>query len=716
MTYVLRWLTFIIFLVHVRAFYIPGWSIKSYKDHEQIPLLVNKVFSDHTQLQYAYYDLPFVCPPTGKRHGSLLSGQSISLNLGEVLRGDRIMTSDIDLFMGKDNECSLLCYQNVSRKDLSRAKDMIRKGYVTEWIVDNLPGATSFVTVDKTRKYYAAGFKLGYTDMSSTSGKPRYYINNHHTIVIRYRKAPGRAGDKGSKVVVGFEVYPKSVGDGSRKKADSCPTDLQNIKDNFELYLTPNRTDLASKYPDSSYLPPEEEWETIEDDAQLRIPFTYSVFWREDKTVEWSNRWDLYFVNQEEGSHIHWVAITNSLIICGLLTGIVLMILAKTIRRDINGRKEGAVEEGKRRALKHQASTGLKSSKRSGEKAGSLLEQLEDSSNDGDISSDEEALEDITGWKLLHADVFRTPAYGYLLAPLVGSGMQLLFMALGLVLLSALGILNPSFRGGFISVGVGLFVFAGLFSGFFSAKVFKIFDGKDWRQNAYVTALLIPGLLFALVFILNLFVWAQASSTAIPFGTLVALLLLWLCIQVPLVYVGAWAAYERTAPWEHPTRTMSIPRQIPQQVWYMRNVRLVLISGLIPFAVIFIELLFVFQSVWQDKSGYYYVFGFLAVVSVILIVTVAEVTIVAIYLQLCAENYHWWWQSFAIGGASAIWVFLYCVWYYFARLHITGFVSGLLFFSYSFMACCVYGLLTGTVGFLSAHAFVSRIYRAIKVD
>ena len=56
-----------------------------------------------------------------------------------------------------------------------------------------------------------------------------------------------------------------------------------------------------------------------------------------------------------------------------------------------------------------------------------------------------------------------------------------------------------------------------------------------------------------------------------------------------------------------------------------------------PFAVIFIELLFVFRSLWQDKSDYYYVFGFLTVVSLVLIVTIVEVTIVATYVQLCAE-------------------------------------------------------------------------------
>ncbi|KAJ2903595.1 multispanning membrane [Zalerion maritima] len=666
--------------------------------------MVNKVYSDHTQLQYAYYELPFVCPPTGQSHGAgLLSGQSIPLNLGEVLRGDRITTSDINLQVSHDSECNILCHQNITRADLTRAKSMIEDGYVVEWIVDNLPGATSFVTVDKTRKYYAAGFKLGYTEISGSTGSPRYYLNNHHTIVIRWRKAPGSAGEKGGKVVVGFEVYPKSVGAHSRNSNTGCPKDLQNVEENFELYIPPIREDVAHKYPDSSYIMADNE--IGEDGATINVPYTYSVYWREDETVEWSNRWDLYFVNQEDGSHIHWVAIANSLIICALLTGMVLIIFAKTIRKDIKaGYKESVLEGGKRRRRSKPHSP-----KRSGEKLGGMLEQPDEAAT-SDSSSDEDALEDVTGWKLLHSDVFRTPQYGYLLAPLVGSGMQLLFMTLGLVLLSAVGVLNLSFRGGFISVGVGLFVFAGTFSGLFSAKVFKSFDGRDWQKNAFVTAILFPGLAFGLIFILNLFVWAQASSTAIPFTTLVGMLVLWLFIQVPLVYVGAWAGFEKTAAWEHPTKATTIPRQIPPQAWYMKSVRSVLIAGLIPFAVIFIELLFMFNSVWQDKSGYYYMFGFLAVVVVILMVTVAEVTVVTIYVQLCAENYHWWWQSFAVGGGSAVWVFLYCVWYYFARLHITGFVSSLLFFSYSFMACCVYALLTGTVGFLSANAFVRRIY------
>jgi transmembrane 9 superfamily protein 2/4 len=617
------------------------------------------------------------------------------------------MTSDIELAMKKDMQCNVLCTKEISRSDLRRAKELVRDAYVAEWIVDNLPGATSFVTVDKTKKYYAAGFKLGYTEFSPSTGKHHYYLYNHHTIVIRHRKASGRAGARGERVIVGFEVYAKSIGNGNRRDIKGCPIDLQNVDHPFELHMTPNKTldAVAPKFTDASYQPAPTENADDSAGGTVNIPYTYSVYFREDETIEWSRRWDLYFVNQEEGSRIHWLAIVNSIIICGLLTGIVMIILARTIRTDIKGYKDAMVEDGKLR-LKRKNRSGNRTPK---EKPG-LLDQGDDAVNDADVSSEEEALEDVTGWKLLHADVFRTPQFGSLLAPLVGSGMQLMFMAVGLVLLSALGILNPSFRGGFISVGVGLFVFAGLFSGYFSSRVFKSFDGKDYRANALVTALLFPGLVFALVFVLNLFVWAQASSTAIPFGTLIAIVLLWLCVQVPLVLAGSYYGYLRAGAWEHPTRTASLARQVPQQAWYIKSLQSILLAGLIPFAVIFIELLFVFQSMWQDKSGYYYMFGFLAVVSIILVVTIAEVTIVTVYIQLCSENYHWWWQSFFVGGGSALWVFGYSIWYYFFKLHISGFVSSMLFFSYSFMACCVYGLLTGTIGFLSAYAFVRRIY------
>lgn len=631
-----------------------------------------------------------MCPSSGRRHGDgWASGTSIGLNLGEVLRGDRIVVSDYELVMGEDQEARYLCSIQVDNKALIRARNLIKDNYVVEWIVDNLPGATSFVTTDKTRKYYAAGFKLGYEEFDRQNGQMHYFLNNHVTIVIRHRRAPGRAGDNGKKVIVGFEVYPRSITADDRNKTSGLPANLYAVEHGMELDMSANKT-----------------FHGDENDALLTIPYTYSVYFREDERVEWRNRWDLYFDNQDEDSTIHWFAIVNSLIISGLLTTVVAVIFTRTIRGEIKGYNENSLEDGK---FKLKTRKGTRTPRKSTDKSSSgLLEQI-DSGVDAD-SSDDELPEDITGWKLVHGDVFRAPSYGIWLAPLVGSGSQLVFMAIGLVLLSAIGVLNPSFRGGYISVGIALFIFAGVFSGYFSGRIYKTFGGTLWQKNVIITGTLIPGLFFATIFILNLFVWAQASSTAIPFGTLIALLALWLLIQVPLVYVGSWYGYIRVGTYNHPVKPNSIPRQIPAQSWYNRGFQVALFSGLVPFAIIFIELMFVFQSLWQDKSGYYYLFGFLAIISVILVIAIIETTIIATYAQLCAENYRWWWQSFFVGGSSALWIFAYSTWYFFARLHVQGFVSGLLFFAYSGLACALYGLLTGTIGFLSAYAFVRRIY------
>jgi transmembrane 9 superfamily protein 2/4 len=383
-----------------------------------------------------------------------------------------------------------------------------------------------------------------------------------------------------------------------------------------------------------SYQP--EEFDEGDEDATLTIPYTYSVYFREDEKLEWGNRWDLYFINQEESSKIHWLAIINSLVIFAALSAVVAVILARTVRGDIKGYVDAGMEEGKLRIGKR--SKGLRSprSPRKSFEKGGLLDQGD---NDGmdDASSDDELPEDTTGWKLVHGDVFRAPAFGQLLAPLIGSGMQLVVMSIGLVILSCFGVLNPSFRGGFVSVGMALFILAGAFSGYFSARIYKTFNGTLWKHNAIVTATLVPGLLFATVFILNLFVWANASSTAIPLGTLIGLVCLWLLIQLPLVYVGSWYGFNRSGAYSHPIKANAIPRQIPYQPWYARPLQAALVAGLVPFAVIFIELLFLFRSLWQDKSGYYYVFGFLAVVSTILILAVMETTIIGVYIQLCSE-------------------------------------------------------------------------------
>ena len=62
-------------------------------------------------------------------------------------------------------------------------------------------------------------------------------------------------------------------------------------------------------------------------------------------------------------------------------------------------------------------------------------------------------------------------------------------------------------------------------------------------------------------------------------------------------------------------------------------------GGILPFGAIYIELYFIFNSIWFHRI--YYVFGFLFLVFVILVVTVSEITILMAYFHLCTEDYHW---------------------------------------------------------------------------
>lgn len=51
---------------------------------------------------------------------------------------------------------------------------------------------------------------------------------------------------------------------------------------------------------------------------------------------------------------------------------------------------------------------------------------------------------------------------------------------------------------------------------------------------------------FADFFVMNLILWGEGSSAAMPFGTLVAILALWFCISVPLTFIGAYFGFKKT--------------------------------------------------------------------------------------------------------------------------------------------------------------------------
>lgn len=48
-------------------------------------------------------------------------------------------------------------------------------------------------------------------------------------------------------------------------------------------------------------------------------------------------------------------------------------------------------------------------------------------------------------------------------------------------------------------------------------------------------------------------------------------------------------------------RTNKIPRQVPEQPWYMHPVLSILVGGVLPFGAVFIELYFILTAVWTNQ-------------------------------------------------------------------------------------------------------------------
>lgn len=91
----------------------------------------------------------------------------------------------------------------------------------------------------------------------------------------------------------------------------------------------------------------------------------------------------------------------------------------------------------------------------------------------------------------------------------------------------------------------------------------------------------------------------------------------------------------------------------------------------------------------------YYVYGFMLLVFIILTIVTVCVTIVATYFLLNAENYHWQWTSFWSAASTALYVYLYSIYYYYMKTKMSGFFQISFYFGYTLMFCIGLGIFCG---------------------
>lgn len=623
---------------------------KTYSKGESVPLLLNKIESDHTQLPYRYHDLPFVCHDERQRPKTLL--------LGEILKGDRFWESMYNLQFGVDQSCVYLCAMSSSIHGIRRADQLVRNGYVVHWSLDGLPGATTFTSQTGAAKYYAAGFPLGFVadDIS--------YLNNHVTLVVRYHTE-----SSGRHSIVGFEVYPKSM------DTDHC-YDAKYDYDNFAIL-------------------PQDPIKLAQEKNHI-IHYTYSVYWREDHTITHSSRWDLYYANDnlKTTSSVRWISLINSLMLAGLVSLIVATFVYKLFMTNAT------------------------------------------------LSSSKELLEDHDLWKSLAHDAMLLPLNVTLLSTLTAYGLQSIVAALGVLStlflnntlhfgssISASAFFN-NHQGAIFTCSLIILLASGFASAFGGIIVHKLLSnqppGLVYRSSPNIVlsfsfSALLPIVVLGGMLVINCIVWAKESSNALPFGTIVLIIILFGVIEVPLGLLGGIIGNGVVFDPRSFLVTSFIPLRVnnsPITLWTpKKSILLNILFGLIPFGIVYVDLQLILNTIWLEKTSFFYMYGFLFATTFLVLIVVAESAIIITYVSLTIfKDPHWQWLSFAASSSIGYYIFLYTIYYFLYHLQIADFVSSLIYFSYMALVSVTTGVACGAVGVISSLLFVRKIYSSAKRD
>lgn len=162
--------------------------------------------------------------------------------------------------------------------------------------------------------------------------------------------------------------------------------------------------------------------------------------------------------------------------------------------------------------------------------------------------------------------------------------------------------------------------------------------------------MLFLGPFLVLQFFLNSVAVSFGATLAIPFGTILVIILVYTLIAIPLLALGGIIGYRRRSEFQAPSATKKCAREIPSLAWYRKTPGQMFLAGLLPFSAIVVELHQLYFTLWGYKIST--LPGILFFMFIILILLTVTLSIGLTYIQLTVEDHEWWWRY------VSIWIFL----------------------------------------------------------
>lgn len=296
-----------------------------------------------------------------------------------------------------------------------------------------------------------------------------------------------------------------------------------------------------------------------------------------------------------------------------------------------------------------------------------------------------------------------------LFCAVLGAGTQLLTVVIFLFTLAFLGIVYPYSRGALATSLVLVYILTSAVAGYIATSFCS--TETRWERSVLLAGnvFLTPSLL--VVFILNLVAAFFGATTALPFGTIFVVLLVYVLLGIPLLAIGALLGYRYRSESQASFVMRKGPREVHPLAWYQKAPSQIFIGGLLPFSAIVLELHQLYASLWGYKIST--LPGILSITFIILVLLTAILSIGLTFFQLMIEDREWAWRSVLCGGAIAILMFGYSI-YFYSRSNMTGLLQTTFFFGYNACLCYAIFLMFGTVSFYASLMFVRHVYRNVK--
>lgn len=319
-----------------------------------------------------------------------------------------------------------------------------------------------------------------------------------------------------------------------------------------------------------------------------------------------------------------------------------------------------------------------------------------------------------SGWKQHQREVFRPPQRRFVLAVLVGSGIQATLVILLLLTRMAFhdyhyfALESEAMMGSF----KWLLVCTSLAGGYAAARVYKMWGGHSWLALSVATSVTLPLTLTLSLTVENSMRLLEGALSYSVFQ-MFYMPLLWLLAAIPLGAAGAFVGFKRTAI-RNPFSFHAVEQKRKLEFGLAKQVATGFVASLVPYLSFGAEYRVLLDSFWMSNPYDFY--PLLLVAVLLLLFSCGLASLYTIYQSLNRGNPKWWGLPFASSFGLALCFTAAQILYLVLEVGMTRVTSIVIYFCWSLISVWLMFLCCGACSFVFAVFMVRRIYEMIKIE